>query len=64
MIDGSKRRKRQLAFELQNSRVYEKHSITVAKVKFNKRSKFLLCKMPKKKIVPFESSFKEVSYEW
>ena len=26
MIDGSKKRKRQLAFELQNSLVYEKHS--------------------------------------
>ena len=26
MIDGSEKRKRQLAFELQNSRVFEKHS--------------------------------------
>ena len=26
MIDGSEKRKRQLAFELQNSRVYEKRS--------------------------------------
>ena len=26
MIDGSEVRKRQLAFELQNSRVFEKHS--------------------------------------
>ena len=26
MIDGSEERKRQLAFELQNSRVYEKRS--------------------------------------
>ena len=26
MIDGSKTRKRQLAFELQSSRVFEKHS--------------------------------------
>ena len=49
MIDGSKKRKRQLAFELQNARVYEKQSITVIKVKFNKLSKFLLCKMPKNK---------------
>ena len=28
MIDGSEKRKRQLAFELQNSCVYEKHNIT------------------------------------
>ena len=49
MIDGSKKRKRQLAFELQNSRVYEKQSITVIKVKFKRRPKFLLCKMPKNK---------------
>ena len=46
---AAKKRKRQLAFELQNLRVYEKQSITVLKVKFNRRSKFLLCKMPKNK---------------
>ena len=49
MIDGSKKRKRQLSFELQNLRVYEKHGITVAKVKLNKRSEFLRCKMLKNK---------------
>ena len=31
MIDGSENRNRQLAFELQNSHVFEKHSKEVAK---------------------------------
>ena len=33
MIDGSEKRKRQLAFELQNSRVYEKRSNNTGKLK-------------------------------
>ena len=33
MIDGSEKRKRQLAFELQNSRVYEKRSNSKGKLK-------------------------------
>ena len=32
MIDNSEKRKRQLAFELQNSRVYEKHSNSLRSV--------------------------------
>ena len=32
MIDGSKKRKRQLAFELPNSRVFEKRSKQVAQL--------------------------------
>ena len=32
MIDHSEKRKRQLAFELQNSRVYEKHNNSLISV--------------------------------
>ena len=35
MIDGSEKRKRQLAFELQNSRVYEKSSKCVVRIQFS-----------------------------
>ena len=34
MIDGSEKRNRQLAFELQNSHVCEKRSNTIFKMKF------------------------------
>ena len=35
MIDGSEKRKRQLAFELQNSRVYEKCSKCVVGIQIS-----------------------------
>ena len=35
MIDDSKKRKRQLAFELQNSRVYEKCSKCVVRIQIS-----------------------------
>ena len=36
MIDGSEKRKRQLVFELQSSRVYEKRSKIVLSIKVTK----------------------------
>jgi len=39
MIDGSEKRKRQLAFELQSSRVFEKHS----KLKYTGQQKGATC---------------------
>ena len=39
MIDGSKKRKHQLAFELQSSRVFEKHS----KLKYKRQQKGATC---------------------